>query len=129
MRPVKKQLLKFSVLALFLSVSAVYYLIPADHLKNQMASLTEVAQIGLFKKVSYKFVREKSTTNRIELKLFDSQLASEVNEEKLAKDCAKKFIQQFSAGPEYTIVDVWFINSKVPTRVKDSVFTFSRSEL
>jgi hypothetical protein len=128
-KPRSKQFIKFLILALFLSIAAVYSLTPADNINKQMSSLTEVAQIGLFKKVSYKFVREKSTTNRIELKLFDSQLTSNVNEEKLARDCAKKFIQQFSAGPEYTIVDVWFINSKMPTRIKDSVFTFSRSEL
>lgn len=83
----------------------------------------------MFRKVSYKFIMDKNATNRIELKLFDSQLTDRINEEDLAKECARTFIRKFSAGPEYAIVDVWFINSRSPIRIKDAVFTFSRTDL
>ena len=95
-----------------------------------MNSLSDVAQVGLFKKVSYKFIREQAEIlNRIELKLYDSQLKDHVNEEDLAKNSASKFIHRFSPGKEYEIIDVWLINRSGYSSVADSIFTFSVKEL
>jgi len=95
-----------------------------------MNNLTDVAQVGLFRKVSYKFIREQSDVlNRIELKLYDSQLKDQVNEEDLAKTSASKFVTRFSPGKEYEFIDVWLINRSGLSSVGDPIFTFSVNEL
>lgn len=94
-----------------------------------MKALTEVAGVGLFKKVSYKFIREKYHLNRIELKLYDSQLKDKVNEEDLAKSSAVKFVHQFTPGREYEYIDVWLINRVTPSNVSDAIFSFHIKEL
>ena len=92
-----------------------------------MKALTEVAGIGLFKKVSYKFIREKYHLNRIELRLYDSQLKDRVNEEDLAKSSAIKFVHQFLPCNEY--IDVWLINRVTPSNISDAIFSFQIREL
>ena len=94
-----------------------------------MKALTEVAGIGLFKKVSYKFIREKYHLNRIELRLYDSQLKNRVNEEDLAKSSAIKFVHQFLPGNEYEYIDVWLINRVTPSNISDAIFSFQIREL
>ncbi len=95
-----------------------------------MISLNEVAQVGLFKKISYKFVREdQEALNRIELKLYDSQLQGPVNEEDLAKISASRFVQRFSPCTDYRMIDVWLINRGTRSKVHDAVFTFPVNEL
>jgi hypothetical protein len=95
-----------------------------------MISLNDVAQVGRFKKVSYKFIREdRERLNRIELKLYDSQLEDSVNEEDLAKSSATQFIRRFSPVGEYNIIDVWLINRGNRSIIHDGIFTFSIKEL
>lgn len=95
-----------------------------------MISLNDVAQVGRFKKVSYKFVREdQENLNRIELKLYDSQLENSVNEEDLAKSSAAQFIRRFSPVDDYNIIDVWLINRGNRSVIHDGIFTFSVKEL
>lgn len=95
-----------------------------------MISLNDVAQVGRFKKVSYKFVREdQERLNRIELKLYDSQLEDSVNEEDLAKSCAAQFVRRFSPVGDYNIIDVWLINRGNKSIIHDGIFTFSINEL
>jgi PGF-pre-PGF domain-containing protein len=94
-----------------------------------MKALTEIAGVGLFKKVSYKFIRENYQLNRIELRLYDSQLKARVNEEDLAKSSASKFVHQFSPGKEYEYIDVWLINRVTPSNVSDAIFSFQIKEL
>jgi hypothetical protein len=95
-----------------------------------MISLNDVAQVGRFKKVSYKFVREdQERLNRIELKLYDSQLEDSVNEEDLAKSSAAQFVRRFSPVGDYNIIDVWLINRGTKSIVHDGIFTFSIQEL
>lgn len=95
-----------------------------------MHNLNEVARVGKFRKVSYKFVREgQESLNRIELKLYDSQLPDHVNEEDLAKTSAARFVQCFSPGSEYKIIDVWLINRGNNSMIHDAIFTFTIKEL
>ena len=95
-----------------------------------MISLNDVAQVGRFKKVSYKFVRDdQERLNRIELKLYDSQLEDSVNEEDLAKSCAAQFVRRFSPVGDYNIIDVWLINRGNKSIIQDGIFTFSINEL
>jgi hypothetical protein len=95
-----------------------------------MHNLNDVARVGKFRKVSYKFVREgQESLNRIELKLYDSQLQDRVNEEDLAKTSASRFVQCFSPGSEYKIIDVWLINRGNSSMIHDAIFTFSIKEL
>lgn len=71
-----------------------------------MTAVTQVAAIGQFEKIEYKFVESQgSSKSKIELKLYNSHLSFDTKEERtIAEKTAKEFMNKFKDSKNYDSV-------------------------
>lgn len=102
--------------------------------KQVMDVATEVAGIGLFEKLHYKFVGDPDATpnNFIELSLYNSHLADATQMQHIAQKSAKQFVQKMADGKSYHSITVKII--RTPARdfskiLHEQNYTFNINDL
>lgn len=99
-----------------------------------MKSMTELATIGQFEKMEYKFVEaEKNLGSSIQLTLYNSHLATDSTDEKeIALETAKEFLHKFKNSKKYDSVLVTILvteKGKLETIRSKNEYRFATSGL
>ena len=101
-----KQLIYSTIFLIFLSCNNEKLKNKNPLNKDVMAAVTQVATIGQLEKIEYHFIKsQESGKSKIELKLYNSHLATDTKKERtIAEKTAKAFLNKFEDSKNYDSV-------------------------